>query len=133
MLRKPGNENAAIRYFSRNRKGADRSAPQGDRCTTNRPDALLDINGDTAFPPGDQTCEPLNVRALGSPEDIVLTKLSWFRAGGGVSDRQWKDVLGVLKVQKAALDETYLHHWPTKLHVNDLLEKALKESRERGR
>jgi hypothetical protein len=28
------------------------------------------------------------------PEDILLQKLRWFRLGGEVSDRQWRDVLG---------------------------------------
>ena len=29
-----------------------------------------------------------------TPEDILLQKLRWFRAGNEVSDRQWRDVLG---------------------------------------
>lgn len=28
-----------------------------------------------------------------SPEDLVLSKLEWYRLGGEVSDRQWKDVM----------------------------------------
>lgn len=59
-----------------------------------------------------------------SPEDIVLNKLSWFRLGGGVSECQWNDVLGVLKVQKNSPDKKYLQHWALKLKVNDLLEKG---------
>lgn len=32
-----------------------------------------------------------------SPEDVVLAKLEWYRQGGHVSDRQWRDILGVMK------------------------------------
>jgi hypothetical protein len=63
-----------------------------------------------------------------SPEDTVLAKLDWFRKGGGTSDRQWRDLLGVLKVQAVALDRTYLNHWARELGVNDLLSRALEEA-----
>lgn len=65
---------------------------------------------------------------LVSPEDIILNKLVWFRMGGGVSDRQQNDVLGVLKVQKDSLDEKYLKYWASELGVRDLLEKAFQDS-----
>lgn len=65
---------------------------------------------------------------LASPEDIILNKLAWYRLGGGVSDRQWKDVLGVLKVQGDSLDQNYLLHWASELKLKDLLEKAFRDS-----
>ncbi len=61
-------------------------------------------------------------------EDLVLSKLEWFRLGGESSDRQWGDVLGVLRVQASALDRTYLRHWAKELDLTDLLERALRES-----
>lgn len=60
-----------------------------------------------------------------SPEDVVLTKLEWYKMGGGVSDRQWSDITGVLKVQGSALDMQYLKRWAAALDVSDLLERAL--------
>jgi hypothetical protein len=63
-----------------------------------------------------------------SPEDAVLHKLEWYRAGGGVSERQWNDVLGVLKVQAEALDQDYLRHWSTELGLTDLLNRALQDT-----
>jgi hypothetical protein len=63
-----------------------------------------------------------------SPEDTILAKLEWFRKGNEVSERQWRDVIGVLKVRAGDLDLEYLRKWAIELSVSDLLEKALKES-----
>ena len=65
---------------------------------------------------------------LSSPEDMVLQKLLWYRLGGGISDRQWNDVQGVLKVQAGALDENYLRHWAAYLNLTDLLNDALMDA-----
>lgn len=62
-----------------------------------------------------------------SPEDTILSKLEWYRLGGEVSERQWRDVLGVLKVCAGELDQDYLRKWAVELNVGDLLEQALKE------
>lgn len=59
-----------------------------------------------------------------SPEDLVLRKLLWFRAGGEHSERQWGDVVGVVRLQAATLDRAYLDHWAAELGVADLLERA---------
>ena len=68
-----------------------------------------------------------------SPEDTVLAKLEWFRKGGEISDRQWRDLLGVLKVQSGTLDQAYLRHWAGELGVTDLLQRALEEAGLQGR
>jgi len=65
---------------------------------------------------------------VATAEDTVLSKLEWFRANGEVSENQWKDVLGILKVQAGSLDLDYLNQWARELHVEDLLEKALKQT-----
>ncbi len=64
-----------------------------------------------------------------SPEDTILSKLEWYRMGGESSERQWRDILGVLKIRANELDLGYLQKWATDLKVTDLLERALKESR----
>lgn len=64
---------------------------------------------------------------LCSPEDIILNKLEWYKAGNQVSERQWLDVLGVIKVQGDSLELEYIKRWAEELDVIDLLEKALSE------
>lgn len=61
---------------------------------------------------------------LATAEDTVLSKLDWYRQGGGISDQQWRDVLGILKVQRGALDLAYLRKWAEKLNLADLLREA---------
>jgi hypothetical protein len=63
-----------------------------------------------------------------SPEDIILNKLDWYRKGEGLSERQWNDVVGVMRVQRDALDLGYLKKWAYELGLSDLLEKALSDS-----
>jgi hypothetical protein len=63
-----------------------------------------------------------------SPEDTILSKLEWYRLGGEVSDRQWRDILGVMKTRAGDLDLVYLRLWAGELKVSDLLERALSEA-----
>jgi hypothetical protein len=65
---------------------------------------------------------------LASAEDTVLAKLEWYRRGGETSERQWSDVLGVLRAGGDALDRRYLLSGGEELGVGDLLERALREA-----
>jgi hypothetical protein len=65
-----------------------------------------------------------------SAEDSVLRKLLWFRAGGGVSDRQWRDVVQVLRQSREQLDAGYLDGWASRLGIVALLDRARQEARE---
>ena len=69
--------------------------------------------------------EPQADLFVASPEDMVLQKLIWYREGGGVSDRQWGDVIGVIKTQGNRLDLAYLHLWAGRKGISELLERAL--------
>lgn len=66
---------------------------------------------------------------VSSPEDTVLAKLEWFRRGGDVSERQWTDVIGLLRAG-GNLDEGYLREGARELDVADLLRRALDEVRQ---
>ena len=59
-----------------------------------------------------------------TPEDTVLTKLVWRQTGGEVSERQWSDVLGIIKVRGQELDQDYLRRWAAHLGVTQLLQRV---------
>ena len=75
------------------------------------------------------TSDPEQVAYVASAEDTVLAKLEWYRMGGEVSDRQWNDVLNIIKVQGEELDGGYLRHWAAQLGVADLLDRVQDQAR----
>lgn len=68
---------------------------------------------------------PEHAAQFASAEDTILAKLEWFRLGGLVSERQWSDVLGLLKVQAGRLDLAHLRRESALMGLDDLLERAL--------
>ena len=64
---------------------------------------------------------------VATAEDILLAKLRWYLDGGGVSDRQWSDIVGI--VQTNDLDQEYVRSWAKRLDVEPLFDKALTDSR----
>lgn len=65
---------------------------------------------------------------VASPEDTLLAKLEWYRRGGESSERQWSDILGLLRVRTGRLDVAYLADWASALGVADLLERASRQA-----
>lgn len=65
---------------------------------------------------------------LASSEDIILNKLDWYHLGGDVSEQQWNDIMGVIKVQSELLDKKYLSHWAEELGLSELLDKAFRDA-----
>ncbi len=61
---------------------------------------------------------------LAAPEDVVLNKIEWYEKGDRVAERQWKDVIGVLEIQKGKLDIGYLKQWAETLKLDELLQQA---------
>ncbi len=58
-----------------------------------------------------------------SAEDTILAKLRWYRLGGDISERQWRDVEGITAVQGARLDWHYLEKFAQELGISDLLQR----------
>ncbi len=73
------------------------------------------------------SADPPRSAMVKTAEDTILRKLQWYRSGGEVSDRQWRDVLGVLMTVGEGLDWRHLRYWATKLGVADLLKRARAE------
>lgn len=63
---------------------------------------------------------------LASAEDLILNKLRWRRQSQ--SEKQWRDVLGILKTQGEKLDFGYLATWAEQLQVDDDLAQAFVEA-----
>jgi hypothetical protein len=64
-----------------------------------------------------------------TPEDVILGKLEWFVQTDKTSERQWQDVIGLMKVQGDALDVEYMRTWAAELSVLELLDIALKTAK----
>ena len=65
---------------------------------------------------------------LASIEDTIVRKLEWYRLGGETSERQWRDMLGVIEVQQKHLEFDYLLDAAEQCGVADLLQRAFRET-----
>lgn len=61
---------------------------------------------------------------IASAEDTVVAKLRWFHVGGEASERQWRDVIGVLRTVGEQLDRTRMTRLAVVAGVEDLLARA---------
>jgi hypothetical protein len=59
---------------------------------------------------------------VATPEDTILAKLEWAKLGE--SERQLRDVAGVLAVRGAGLDRAYLERWVAALGLADAWRRA---------
>jgi hypothetical protein len=65
---------------------------------------------------------------ISTSEDTILQKLVWMKISQNESQKQWRDVLGVIKIQQERLDLQYLGQWSAYLNVTAQLKQALQES-----
>jgi hypothetical protein len=68
---------------------------------------------------------PNGVVYVDTAEHTLLRKLEWYRRGGEVSERQWRDVQAIARIQGDRLDVEYLRLWASRLRVLDLLERVI--------
>lgn len=61
---------------------------------------------------------------IASAEDTILNKLEWYRNSDESSERQWQDILGVVRIKGKTLDFDYLQKWASELGIADLLERV---------
>jgi len=75
---------------------------------------------------------PDGVLYVDSAEHTLLRKLEWYRRGGESSERQWRDVLAIARIQGDRLDRERLLLWAGRLGVTDLLERVLMQNANTG-
>lgn len=63
-----------------------------------------------------------------SAEDTILAKLRWYREGGEVSDRQWRDIAGIIAASGEHLDREYLERWAQEMGLKELYQRAMAEA-----
>ena len=61
------------------------------------------------------------------PEDILLQKLRWYALTDRSSDRQWRDILAIVSVNRGSLDRAYLRSAAAKIELTELLDRILDE------
>jgi hypothetical protein len=72
---------------------------------------------------------PGGVLYVDTAEHTLLRKLEWYRRGGEVSERQWRDVQAIARIQGDRLDRERLQRWAGRLGVADLLQRVMAETR----
>lgn len=61
-------------------------------------------------------------------EDLVIRKLLWFQLGGESSERQWRDVVSLLRLNATVVDEPRLRSLAAETGVVSLLDRAIVEA-----
>jgi hypothetical protein len=68
--------------------------------------------------------EPV-ISKVATAEDILLAKLRWYKDGSETSERQWRDIEGIVTANPS-MEMDYLNRWAASLGLAELLARALK-------
>ena len=66
-----------------------------------------------------------------SPEDVILRKMQYYKEG--LSDKHLRDIAGILRIQKNAINYDYISRWSRILRVPEVwenIQKYIQEARE---
>lgn len=98
--------------------------------TISRADLMLSL--DTEFSRSQFTRRQLIPISTGndvyfaSPEDLILNKLLWGKQSQ--SEKQWRDVLSIMKTQQDNLDYIYLGKWSERINIDEDYQRATIEA-----
>ncbi|MEZ6072539.1 MAG: hypothetical protein R3C10_20325 [Pirellulales bacterium] len=70
--------------------------------------------------------EPRTEFAIATPEDVIVSKLEWYRLNDETSERQWDDVSRLIDLLAGDLDRTCLERAAQSVGVSDLLALVLR-------
>ena len=62
--------------------------------------------------------------SLARPEDIILSKMDYYREGG--SEKHLRDITGILKVSGGEVDREYVSRWSARLGLSEIWERILR-------
>ena len=72
--------------------------------------------------------DPAVCTPIATAEDVIISKLEWYRIGGETSERQWDDVSKVFRLLGETADRDYLRQSAESVGVADLLDRLCKLS-----
>jgi hypothetical protein len=108
--------------------GSFASAAHGLPRTTQDVDVVIDPPTPDALDALVQSMSPDDVPVyVASPEDTIVAKLEWSQQSGG-SERQRRDVAGILATMGDQLDREYIARWALELDLADEWDQAQKIS-----
>ena len=115
--------------------GSLASSLQGEPRATNDIDLVIDVPAariaDLVDALGDDfevDVDMLRDALLNARSCNIFRKLLWYLEGGSISERQWRDVVEVLRVSGPTMDRSYLESWADELHLRELLGRAIGEA-----
>ncbi len=56
--------------------------------------------------------------SFAAPEDVIIKKMEYYRDGG--SDKHLRDIAGILKISREAIDREYIDGWAQRLGLTDI-------------